>query len=149
MSFVDIIRKLVKGKSWPRTRYISKTLNPDWGDAKMSFVVEDCFVGQMLFIAAIDYDTFSQDDFLGSVALNVEELIAGEESSNVINKALLSGGREVGRIELTISVARVVQSRRMTTLFRSSIKNVNEVINKVVEEHEDNDFFENSSVFSA
>lgn len=117
VSFTDKVRKMMKGKTsvWPTTRYISKTLNPDWGDAKMSFLVKDCFVGQMLFIAVIDYDALSQNDCLAVVALNIQELIGMAERSESISKSLLWEGKEAGEIEFSVTTSNVTTKRGVTS----------------------------------
>mmetsp|Transcript_10760 Transcript_10760/g.15838 ORF Transcript_10760/g.15838 Transcript_10760/m.15838 type:complete len:1306 (-) Transcript_10760:473-4390(-) len=117
------LRMLVYGKSWPRTKYISKTLNPDWGDAEMLFTLEDVHVGQMLYIAAIDYDAFSKDDSLGVVSLSLKELIVMSEFEQKVEKTLIWGGKEGGKIQFEVTVQRMKKARRTTVFLSGTRKN--------------------------
>merc|ERR1712037_793218 len=73
-------------RSWLRTHYISKTLDPDWGNTKLSFSLENCEIKphQMIFIIAMDYDMVTSDDWLGFTALNMKEVFTfpDEEEEN-------------------------------------------------------------------
>mmetsp|Transcript_9030 Transcript_9030/g.13866 ORF Transcript_9030/g.13866 Transcript_9030/m.13866 type:complete len:700 (+) Transcript_9030:524-2623(+) len=114
VSLQEKMRKLMKCSKhvWPKTHYISKTLDPDWGDAKMSFLVENCFVGQMLYIAVIDFDMISLNDCLAVVALNIHDLIQADEFSQKVTKQLVWDGKAAGKIEFTVD-ASVVSRRRI------------------------------------
>ena len=92
----------VSGKSWPRTRYIAKTLNPKWVGDSLALSARNITIGShaMLWVCAMDagkssfrfglfpwrkstsFSSFPsaldllalRDDFLGAVALNVRDL---------------------------------------------------------------------------
>jgi hypothetical protein len=110
VSLMDKARELWVGRSWPRTRYISKTLNPYWKGERMRLSASETQIGHdaMLFVAAIDFDALGKDDFLGGMALNVRDLIKmarGEATKTVdIDQNLTRNGKFSGRIKFKIDV---------------------------------------------
>ena len=123
-SFVDKIRRKFLGRSWPRTAYISKTLNPDWEDEEIELVMSDCTVGsdQMLFVAVIDYDAVGKDECLGVLALNLKKIvdIPKKRAQKVIDidRDLLMEGKRAGKIEFTITATREVSAPSLREKFR-------------------------------
>lgn len=111
-SLFDQLRKLWMGQSWPRTEYISKTLDPDWGDEKMCLSLKDCRVGseQMLFIAAIDYDAVGKDTCLGVLSMNLKDLLSmnfhQREKIVDFDEPFLWEGRLAGRVQFQAIVSR-------------------------------------------
>eukprot|EP00934_Nitzschia_sp_Nitz4_P008874 Nitzschia sp. Nitz4//scaffold230_size58257//40074//43916//NITZ4_006487-RA/size58257-processed-gene-0.68-mRNA-1//-1//CDS//3329543268//8864//frame0 len=109
-SIVDKIRELWLGRSWPRTPYISKTLNPFWKGTRMHFHASNTVIGPdaMLFIAAIDFDAVGKDEFLGGLSLNVMKLVGMKrsmtEKSVLIDEPLLREGKFSGRIKCSVDI---------------------------------------------
>lgn len=110
-SFKDKIRKLVAGTSWPRTRYIAKTLNPKWGAESVELFAKNITVEShaMLWVAAMDADLLAlKDDFLGAVALNIQDIMStktGDTEKVVqVDQNLLRGGKISGRIKFQVDV---------------------------------------------
>ena len=110
-SFKDKIRKLVSGTSWPRTRYISKTLNPKWEGDSLALFARNANIGAeaMLFVVAMDADLLAlTDDFLGVTVLNLRDLTTmkhGETEKFVqIDQNLQRGGKYAGRIKFQLDV---------------------------------------------
>ena len=121
-SFMDTLRELWMGQSWPRIKYISKTLNPYWKGERMHLSTSNTRIGHdaMLFVAAIDYDAVGKDEFLGGMVLNVRELIKmkrGESQKTItIDKNLLRDGKFSGRIKCNIDVSVEINKRGSSRL---------------------------------
>ena len=116
-TFKDKVRALVNGKSWPRTKYISKTLNPKWKGETMTLEADkvDIDTEGMLYILAMDSDTLAlKDDFLGAVALPIREIAAlmNEESETVLEfeRTFQRGGKFAGRIKFQLHVELISRS---------------------------------------
>jgi len=110
-SFPDKIRTFINGRSWPRTKFLSRTLNPKWEGQTVSLVATKAkFASEgMLYVVAMDYDTLSlKDDFLGALALPLRELstLMNEETETVleIDRPLQRGGKAAGRIKFQLYI---------------------------------------------
>lgn len=122
-SFKDKIRKLVSGRSWPRTRYIAKTLNPKWEGESVALFAKNVNIGPeaMLFIVAMDADLLAlTDDFLGATAINVKDatMMKHGETERVIqfDQNLERGGRPAGRIKFQLDVELTIRKGLFTPL---------------------------------
>lgn len=121
VSLMDKLRELWTGKSWPRTSYISKTLNPYWKGERMHLSTSNTRIGleAMLFIAAIDFDCVGKDEMLGGVALNVRELIKmqpGKSTKTIhLDHHLTKDGRFAGRIKCKVDVTLNLESNKAET----------------------------------
>jgi hypothetical protein len=133
VTLMDKIRELWRGKSWPRTSYISKTLNPYWKGERMHLRASHTKIGYdaMLFLAVIDFDVVGKDEMLGCIALNMRELIKmhpGESTKTVeIDQFLTKEGKNSGRIKCKIDVTinlerRGIEVGRMLSMM--SLRNV-------------------------
>jgi len=98
---------------WPRTKHISKNLNPSWDEqVKLAIPPETSsqMNGAMLWLQVMDYDATSADDTMCSLALNLQDLVSmkDEESSKTIhiNRTLMKYGQELGAIECSIDIQR-------------------------------------------
>lgn len=106
-------RNLVTGAqspAWPATGYVAKTLNPVWNE-EIDLVVEGKVgADAMLFIMAFDFDTGSKDDLMGTLALNLQELLgsASSEDSSTrtiqMDRPMLKYGKECGRVQFTLEI---------------------------------------------
>lgn len=111
ISLLDKIRELWLGRSWPRTSFISKTLNPYWRGSRMYFRASNTVIGAdaMLFVAAIDFDAVGKDEFLGGTVFNVRELVRmdrGEPQKTIsIDRPLTREGKFSGRLKCKIDVS--------------------------------------------
>lgn len=109
-SFFDKLRALWTKQNWPRTPFISKTLNPDWGDVQVSLVLKDCLVGsdEMLYACVFDYDAIGKDTCLGVLALNLRALITMQEGDSEkiteVDQTLESEGNPAGNIKFHVRV---------------------------------------------
>jgi hypothetical protein len=125
-SFEDKMRKVFLGKSWPRTKYIPKTLDPKWKGQQVVLTSKNVNVGPeaMLFVVAMDYDslTIVSDDFLGVLALNVKDLFARglRDKELLLDRQLVRDGKCTGRIKFKLNVEHVKKSSKRFTIRRSS-----------------------------
>jgi hypothetical protein len=128
-TFTEFFRKLWTGRSWPRTNVVSKTLNPNWINEKISLSLKDCEVGadQMVFIAAIDHDpvSISKDICLGVVASTCRSWYRLRK--NIWRRSSPSTARylygiDAGKLEFQLRVKRTILPRgqRMLSRVRSS-----------------------------
>lgn len=137
-SFRGKIRNLINGTSWPRTKFIPKTLNPKWLGQTISLVANKLDMNSegMLFVLAMDYDTFAvRDDFLGALALPIREIanMMNEETTSVLSfdRPLQAGGKGAGRIkfqlgvEITSKDASPFARRRSSVMFGNKSGNSN------------------------
>jgi Ca2+-dependent lipid-binding protein len=119
-SFIDKLRALVHGNSWPRTKYQKKTLNPKWKGEKITLTSKNVTIGSdaMLFVVVVDYDAFSKDDLLCVLPLNVKELLlmsmeaGGRKNQLKFDRPLQKNGRHFGRIKFKLDVELNTQKRR-------------------------------------
>jgi hypothetical protein len=122
-AFMDKLRELWIGHSWPRTKYISKTLNPYWKGERVRLRASDTSIGHgaMLFIAVIDYDVVGTDDLLGGMALNVLDLVKmspGETTKTLrIDRDLTNNGKLAGRIKFSVDVTRTMHLQRPSAVY--------------------------------
>jgi hypothetical protein len=93
---------------WPRTKFIPKELNPKWWDEIGLELNGTVNSDAMLFVTVMDYDAASQDDLMGTLALNVKELASLPDGSTkkqvVIERPLLKYGLKQGTIKFTLHV---------------------------------------------
>jgi len=110
ISFMAKLRQLWVGKSWPRTPFISQTLNPYWKGEQLCLRASNTSIrhGAMLFLAVIDFDFVGIDDVLGGVALNLHDIIkmkVGETAKTLTSdRDLTINGRLAGRIKFSVDV---------------------------------------------
>eukprot|EP00934_Nitzschia_sp_Nitz4_P001250 Nitzschia sp. Nitz4//scaffold195_size40117//9703//13668//NITZ4_007574-RA/size40117-processed-gene-0.24-mRNA-1//-1//CDS//3329540359//1250//frame0 len=110
VSLLSKLRNIWKGHSWPRTRFISKCLDPDWGNAELGLMLENCTVGsdQLLYVCVLDYDTFSKDDCLGVLVLNLRDLVTLQSGQNekvlLVNEMLSLEGVQKGKISFEVHI---------------------------------------------
>ena len=109
--------RLMANHAWPQTRYKAKTLNPKWKGEKISIVVgnddQEVGVEAMLLVTVWDYDFASADDWLGSVSLNLNELLTMKSSDKgkkeiVLDRPLQRYGKYHGRIKLKLEVSLLI-----------------------------------------
>jgi Ca2+-dependent lipid-binding protein len=104
------IQKVFTGQIWPTTNYISKTLNPKWKGKEISLVSNGDSVGSeaMLFVTVMDFDFGFKDDCLGTLALNVKELISMKDGENrkqvAFDRPLQRYGKFAGRIKFVLDI---------------------------------------------
>jgi hypothetical protein len=110
-NFWDSFRQSLYGQSWPRTKYLPKSLNPKWEGQEMTLILKaNSMVGSdaMLFLAVMDFDANSADDFLCSLPLNVMDLISMEEGDTqkelVFDRPLQKSARLCGRIQFDLQI---------------------------------------------
>ena len=127
-SFKDRLRKLINGKSWPRTSVIDKTLNPQWEGETISLFGKNVSFGDeaILYICAMDSDTIGlRDDFLGAVALNLKGMMEMQhhEKDKVveIDQVLDKGAKFSGRFKchVDVHVKRKKMGHDMSSFFSS------------------------------
>jgi 7 transmembrane sweet-taste receptor of 3 GCPR/C2 domain len=113
-SLKDKIRKLINGKSWPRTGVVDKTLNPRWVGETVPFFAKNICFGEeaILYVCAMDSDTLGlKDDFLGACAMNVKDLVEMDYSEKEkvveVDQVLDKGGKFSGRFRCRIDVRMV------------------------------------------
>ena len=135
IDFKDKIRALINGKSWPRTKHKSKTLNPQWEGEFMSLEASRVKLSAepKMYIVAMDFDTLAiRDDFLGCLSLSIREIasLMHEESETILDfdRPLQSGGKLAGRIKFQLYVQLTARSAfsfkpvRESMLLRGSSK---------------------------
>ncbi|TRY62841.1 hypothetical protein TCAL_08192 [Tigriopus californicus] len=59
-----------------RNKYVPKTVNPEWNYIH-EFIMEDSF-GQKLMIDVFDFDNSTTDDFLGSIAIEIGNIVESQ-----------------------------------------------------------------------
>jgi hypothetical protein len=101
-----------KQAEWPQTKFVAKNLNPVW-DQEIDIVLEGGVVGAdaMLLLTAMDYDSTSKDDIMGTVPLQLLDLLAGADETRTFDRPLLKYGKECGRLEFTLQVCPVDEAR--------------------------------------
>ena len=123
-------------KKWPCTSYVNKELNPEWPeDDKLSMILYEndntlsfdsmdspnigskIGVDALLFLTVMDYDFGNQDDIMGSVTLNVKELVQGVTAADApqsktikMKVPLVKYAVEQGTIEFTLRVEKLDNS---------------------------------------
>ena len=129
-SLLDKLWTLLGSKAWPRTRFISRTLNPDWGSDTIKLSASSPIVGTdaMLFVIAMDFDAGpTPNSFLGAVSLNVKDLVTmgPRETTKELSfdMPLQRHGVAAGTIQFSLDVKAGSPRHRRFTLnpfFRSS-----------------------------
>ena len=132
-TFMDTVRLFVHGRSWPRTKYISKTLNPKWKNEEMTLVLrENSEIGSesMLHLVLMDYDAFSKDSVLCVLTLNLRDLLlplaTGDAKQQLkFDRPLQRGGKNVGRIKFRLDIEHTTKQakRRLSAFFSPSTTN--------------------------
>jgi len=121
-SFMDKLRLLWRGQTWPRTRSKASSRNPDFGDENLSLFLENCEVwsDQMLFVAVHDYDPTGPDYCLGVAALNIKELLSMRmrQTNKVvqIDRPLLMKGKHAGEVGFQLTIKREQFVHRRSTV---------------------------------
>jgi len=99
---------------FPKTPYRNKTLNPNWHDKTFVFVTSghELKVDGVVYLCVYDYDFLSDDDILGTLALNIRELASLnplEESKELMfDRPLERCGKYAGRIKFKVLVEQLV-----------------------------------------
>mmetsp|Transcript_17416 Transcript_17416/g.25975 ORF Transcript_17416/g.25975 Transcript_17416/m.25975 type:complete len:761 (-) Transcript_17416:8-2290(-) len=120
VKFVSSPKELLYSKAWPSSSIITKSLNPVWnenyhltmdGNGMENGLAE----GAMFMLTVVDYDATSGDDVIGTVALNLNELVSeldlsGAGSSDEIqethiSRPILRNGQEYGMLECKLKAA--------------------------------------------
>lgn len=123
--------------TWPKSSTINKTLNPVWkenyhltmdGKGMKNGLAE----GAMLMLTVVDYDATSSNDVIGTVALNLNELVSdldlsgrgppGKVQETHISKPILRNGQEYGMLECNLKTAFLAPKEYKS--FLSGAKNV-------------------------
>jgi hypothetical protein len=111
ISFWDSVRQFLYRKSWPRTEYLRKSLNPKWEGQEITLILKaNSMVGSdaMLFLAVMDFDANSADHFLCALPLNVMDLISMEGGETrkelVFDRPLQNTARLFGRIQFELDI---------------------------------------------
>jgi Ca2+-dependent lipid-binding protein len=108
---MDKLRKAFTGQSWPRTKYVSRNLNPRWSGNQVSLLAKNAIGSDaLLFIAVVDYDTVGSDEFMCATAMNVKALVSGRlEEENITTKSfdrpLFVEGKMAGRIRFDVDLS--------------------------------------------
>lgn len=137
VKFVSSPKELLYSNfTWPKSSTINKTLNPVWkenyhltmdGKGMKNGLAE----GAMLMLTVVDYDATSTNDVIGTVALNLNELVSELDLSGrgppkvqetYISKPILRNGQEYGMLECNLKTAFLVP--REYKSFLSGAKNV-------------------------
>jgi hypothetical protein len=101
-------------QSWPRTSYISKNLNPRWKgqEVVLASTRHDVSTAGILYVAAFDYDFGAPDDVLGTLALNIRQLVTmnvGESNKSFFfDRPLTANGKNAGQIKFKLEITRFV-----------------------------------------
>jgi len=66
------------GHGWPKTKHLSKNLNPVWKDPLLldmnGIACYDDLAGAIMYAVVFDYDRNSGDDIIGTVQINLQRL---------------------------------------------------------------------------
>ena len=110
MSFFDKMKMAYSGRSWPKTRYVSKSLDPSWEGQEIVLKMKSrsISIGAMLYLLVLDHDDFKEDDFMCGACVNifkVLEMPKGETHKTLsLDKALTVDGNLAGRIQFQLDV---------------------------------------------
>jgi len=98
-------------KVWPRSKTINFNRNPDWGEEALELVMDkktpEELYGAMLLITVIDFDLASEDDLIGTIQINLAELLGPvvKKHSFHLKETLVKNGKERGTFECTLSIS--------------------------------------------
>jgi hypothetical protein len=131
-SVMDTLRKLAVGKSFPRTKWIPRTLHPKWEGERFVLTSKDATIGPdaMLFLVVKDFAALIKDYCLCAVAMNVHDITSmkdGETKKTLLfDEPLQRNGRFTGRIKFQLDIELNVKKpklqglqRRMSAIFTS------------------------------
>ena len=137
VKFVSSPKELLYSNSWPKSSIVTKNLNPVWdesyhltldGKGMKNGLAE----GSMLMLTVVDYDATSANDVIGTVALNLNELVSELDLSGrgpsdkvqetSISKPILRNGQEYGVLECKLKTAFLAPKEIKS--FLSEAKNV-------------------------
>ena len=137
VKFVSSPKELLYSNSWPKSSIVTKNLNPVWdesyhltldGKGMKNGLAE----GSMLMLTVVDYDATSSNDVIGTVALNLNELVSELDLSGrgpsdkvqetSISKPILRNGQEYGMLECKLKTAFLAPKEIKS--FLSEAKNV-------------------------
>jgi hypothetical protein len=110
MTFADKLRRYYNRYYWPRTNYVSRSLNPHWKEEIIVVEAENPTIpnGALLHVMVVDHDAVGKDDLMCSASFNVSELIPATTQSGKrtldIDRPLIQEGRVSGRIKLKLDV---------------------------------------------
>jgi hypothetical protein len=98
--------------TWPTTTYMKKNLNPVWKEqvkVHVPAVPQSELNGALLLLTVMDYDMTSQDDSIGVLQLNLQDLVTLSEKEtcktiHIKDRRLVKYGRPRGTIQLTVDV---------------------------------------------
>ena len=111
---------LYSNSSWPKSSTINKSLNPVWKESyhltlDWKGMKNGLAEGAMLMLTVVDYDATSANDVIGTVALNLNELVSELDLSGrgpsdkvqetYISKPILRNGQEYGMLECKLKTA--------------------------------------------
>jgi len=147
--FVSSPKNLTWKKAWPSTKTIFRNLNPVWDEeTHLTLKHESCIEslddlsGDMIYMVVMDYDQTSGDDFIGSVALNVQDLCANLKLSEEnreqttkftdelnlqqtnISRPVVRNGQEYGMLECTV-ISAYLEPSEVTSFLRTAAKSRN------------------------
>ena len=97
-----------------KTQYKPKTLNPSWPEKKIDLsTLSDKIKGEAtLYVCVYDYDFLQHDEILGSIQLNIQQLIKmqhGERSKILeFDRHLERYGKYGGKIQFTLEITPLV-----------------------------------------
>lgn len=137
VKFVSSPKELLYSNfTWPKSSIISKTLNPEWKESYHLTMdgkgMKNGLEGAMLMLTVVDYDATSANDVIGTVALNLNELVSeldlsgrgspGKVQETYISKPILRNGQEYGTLECNLKTAFLAPKEYKS--FLSGAKNV-------------------------
>jgi len=98
-------------KVWPRSKTINFNRDPDWGKETLELVMDkrtpEELYGAMLLITVLDFDLTSEDDLIGTIQINLAELLGPvvKKHSFQLKETLVKNGKERGTFECTLSIS--------------------------------------------
>lgn len=101
-------------KRFPATSFKRQTLNPKWPGKKISLVTtsQEMRTDATLYVVVYDYDFMSDDDMLGTLPLNISELLKikhGDTSKELtFDSPLERYGKCHGRIKFKLEISQIV-----------------------------------------
>lgn len=138
VKFVSSPKELLySNNSWPKSSIVPKNLNPVWDESYHltldgKGMKHGLAEGSMLMLTVVDYDATSANDVIGTVVLNLNELVSDLDMSGrgpsdkvqetSISKPILRNGQEYGMLECKLKTAFLAPKEVKT--FLSEAKNV-------------------------
>ena len=138
VKFVSSPKELLySNNSWPKSSIVTKNLNPVWDESYHltldgKGMKDGLAEGSMLMLTVVDYDATSANDVIGTVVLNLNELVSELDLSGrgpsdkvqetSISKPILRNGQEYGMLECKLKTAFLAPKEVKS--FLSEAKNV-------------------------